>query len=754
MREVQIYIGSQRIDLFKDESIEITSTIQDARDISKVFTDYSASFTIPASAVNNKVFKHFYNINIVTGGFDGRKFHEATIYLNHILFKRGRIVLNSVSMKNQKVFSYTIGFYGNTITLKDILGEDKLQALDFSDYNHTFTTSNVKSIFKSGLTVDSTDEALIYPLITSKKRLFYNSALSDTSNDNFNGNLYHTAESSPSDPKRYSKRGVNEIDLKPAIKLHKIIELVEAKYPNIEFTSDSFFKSTNAAMSNLYMRISNSKGNLFDDGVDFRKILSNYAIVNSDPTVVTTQDEILFLGTTGAYSYLGLNGTNEWAIRLNIVDVGSAGTPYSINLISDIDGETKTVEATGSNNLYFGVTGESNFRRCKLELVSDAATTYTIEVNVDFYLNGAGVLNRSTFDAENGSNISAVQDLAIKDNLPDLKIIDLLTGLFKMFNLTAYYIDDETSADYGKIRVITLDEYYDDAVNNQSKGTIDVTKYIDVSSHTVNTSFPFSDINFEFSDDESLLIEQHNDIFGEIFGNSHLPVGTLYPGMITGEVYDIELPFSHLKYERLLNEGTDAQTEIQWGYAAGGNFTPKERSPYVGYDSDSSATPPHKPGEGDYEPIKMKPLLFYAIKKTSLTTKINFSARDFSESEAVDSYFMPSNSNANPTTDTPAPFSLNFDAEIDEFFSEQDFGVDTNSLFNKFYKKYITSVFDPTKRIFKFSAFLPPSFLINYRLNDQLKIQDVVYRINSITTDVTTGRSTLELINLTTDEIV
>ena len=751
MREVQIYIGSQRIDLFKDESIEITSTIQDARDISKVFTDYSASFTIPASAVNNKVFKHFYNINIVTGGFDGRKFHEATIYLNHILFKRGRIVLNSVSMKNQKVFSYTIGFYGNTITLKDILGEDKLQALDFSDYDHTFTTANIKSIFKSGLTVDSTDEALIYPLITSKKRLFYNSSIIDVSNDNFNGNLYHTTESSPSDPKRYRKRGVNEIDLKPAIKLHKIIELIESNYNNIEFTSDSFFKSTNTAMSNLYMWMSNNKGNLFGDGVEFRKILSNYAMVQDDPTIVSVLDEVIYLGLGGINNFAGVDGKAVWVVRVNAVDVGLAGTPYTINLISDIDGETKSLDATASKNFFFNVTDKPNFRRCKIELVSEAATTYTIQVKVEYFPTGEGSFDEVIFNAENGGNISAVQDLAIKDNLPDIKIIDLLTGLFKMFNLTAYYIDDETSVDYGKIRVITLDEYYDDAVNNQSKGTIDVTKYIDTNSHTVSTSFPFSDINFKFSEDETLLIEQHNDIFGEIYGNSHLPVSKLYPEMITGEVYDIELPFSHLKYERLINEGTNAETEIQWGYAAGGNFTSKERSPYLNYDSEVAE---HKPSEGDYEPIKLKPLLFYGIKKTALTAKINFSARDFSESEAVDSYFMPSNSSVNPTANTPAPFTLNFDAEIDEFFSEEDFGVDTNSLFNKFYKEYITSVFDPTKRIFKFSAFLPPSFLINYRLNDQLKIQDVVYRINSITTDVTTGRSTLELINLTTDEIV
>ena len=41
MIDVQLYIENNRIDLFDDETIELTSTIQDVRDIAKVFADYS-----------------------------------------------------------------------------------------------------------------------------------------------------------------------------------------------------------------------------------------------------------------------------------------------------------------------------------------------------------------------------------------------------------------------------------------------------------------------------------------------------------------------------------------------------------------------------------------------------------------------------------------------------------------------------------------------------------------------------------------
>lgn len=754
MREVQIYINDQRVDLFGDEGIQITSRINDVKDISKVFTDFTQDFTIPASATNNILFSHFYNVDVSTGAFDGRKYHKCEIYLNHLLFKRGRMVLKSVAMKSHKATHYKITFFGNTVTMQDILGEDKLHALDFSDFDHTFSYSNVKTIFKSGLTVDSVDEALIYPLITSKKRLFYDSGLADDSNDNFNGNLYHTTEASPADPKRYSKRGVTELDLKPAVKVTEIVKLIENRYSGISFTDDSFLKKTDGALENLYLWMSNRSGNIFGDGVKYNITLDNYALngtagIGAAFTGITADGVVSLNIIDFVFSLIGYP---QWNIDIIVNDTGDVGTPYTVSLVSEVDGETISLDGDGDQTLTFNLSRKTNFRTFKVQLSATAATTYTIQLKMRYSWLGAGVSEVSNlYDANNGNNISPVQDLLLKDHLPDLKIIDFLTGMFKMFNLTAYFIDDENSTDYGKIRVLTFDEYYNDATNNQSGGTIDITEYIDTNKHMVSTSFPYSDIDFKYSDPQTLLIEQHLDAFGVVFGNSNLPVSELYPDMVTGKKYEIKVPFSHLKYERLLDGSDDSQTEIQWGYAAGGDFNPKDKSPYLNYNSETSD---HRPPEGNYSSVNVKPLLFYGVKKTSLTDKINFAARDFSASEGVDSYFMPSNSKENPSLGTPPTFSINFDNEIDEFFSEQDFGADNNSLFYKFYENYVVSVFDPGKRIFTFTAYMPPSFLIHYRLNDQLKIQDRVYRINSITTDLATGKTELELINLSVDEIV
>ena len=91
-----------------------------------------------------------------------------------------------------------------------------------------------------------------------------------------------------------------------------------------------------------------------------------------------------------------------------------------------------------------------------------------------------------------------------------------MTGLFKMFNLTAYYIDDETDPLYDEktpvVKIVKLDDYYADALNNNSRGIIDITKYIDIQEHTINTSLPFSEIEFKFEENETILMANHLEV--------------------------------------------------------------------------------------------------------------------------------------------------------------------------------------------------------------------------------------------------
>ena len=56
MYTIELYIDGKRVDLFKDESVKLTDSIQNVRDIDKVFTAFSQTFSLPASKVNNQIF--------------------------------------------------------------------------------------------------------------------------------------------------------------------------------------------------------------------------------------------------------------------------------------------------------------------------------------------------------------------------------------------------------------------------------------------------------------------------------------------------------------------------------------------------------------------------------------------------------------------------------------------------------------------------------------------------------------------------
>lgn len=734
--KVQLYIENQRVDLFSDETIEVNSSIQDFKDIGKIFTTFSQNFDIPASSNNNKIFSHFYNFNMVEdGAYDPRSKKDAHIEINHLPFREGKINLNQVKMRDNKPYSYDITFYGKTVTLKDVLADKYLSDLSetsvFTSLEHNYDDTTVKGGFETGITYDGDSSALIYPLITPEKRLFYHSG-----NPSFNsdGNLY-------GDTTYPGLVGLSYTDLKPAIKCKYILDAIEEGFPSIKFTRDSngdlnkFFGST--AFSNLYLWLSSNKGNIRDyfseseTGVGQKIVtkLDNFSPSGNDLLSVSQTNEPLtvdFTRTTVSCAITQDDSNNDSQYTVKIID-----TTTNELLASKTDNGDTTVSFSFRNT---SATIARDYSLKFLVETRNAADTFTgvvtvttVETNVE-----NPVTDTETFNANSGGSITPNLEIIFDVHLPRMKILDFLTGLFKMFNLTGYIIEDLSDPDYGKLYIDTLDNFYADAVNNNSGGTLDFTKYIDISSHTVGATTLYKRIDFKFEETDSVLMSQHLSEFDEVFGDSEYEP----EGVDFGEKYDIQLPFSKLKYERLVDLNDESLTEIQWGYAAGGDFSSTD----------------DEPPKGDYDPIDIKPLLFYGIRETGITDGINWIYN--SADSTVTNYWRPSNSNEEGTSSTPPSFTINFDAEFDEFLL-QNFGTDdTNSLFNKFYKKYVESVFNYAKRVFRFTAYLPASVLINYKLNDQIKIGDKIFRINSISTDIVTGKSDIELLNIFSDEIV
>jgi hypothetical protein len=64
---VSIFIEGEKLDLFGDEKISIVSKSTDIENLEKIFTDFSQPFSVPSSPNNDRIFKHYYNLNIDNG---------------------------------------------------------------------------------------------------------------------------------------------------------------------------------------------------------------------------------------------------------------------------------------------------------------------------------------------------------------------------------------------------------------------------------------------------------------------------------------------------------------------------------------------------------------------------------------------------------------------------------------------------------------------------------------------------------------
>ena len=678
------------MDMFKDESVSLTQTIQNVKDIAKVFTNFTKTFSLPASKGNNKVFEHYYNYDIVDG-FDARVKKNSTIELNYLPFEKGKIKLEGVDMKNNKPYAYRITFFGNTVDLKDVLGDDTLQALGWLDnFKKPYSSAGIYTGLVSGydITVDSVSytKALIAPLITHTTRLFYDS-VNHTAEypDPDGGNLYPHSSGGGS-----HHHGVYYGELKYAIRLHLIIKAIEEQYPELEFTTD-FFNTTNNAYYGLYMWLHRKKGDVNDPNQVLQ--YEEYVDFGLDTTMtnVTAQgEEIIVTGhTTG----------NKLSTTLTIRPNSADTSRYEVEVTRD--GATFATGSAENSDLQLNMNLPNGTYKVLLKVTEEFVFGETgVENAVDWEFSDLLVPESHTFDVTQFTVPAEFEFLPTKQ-IPTMKVIDFLTGVFKMFNLTAFVQDD------GKIKVQTLDSFY-------SGGTsYDISEYVDIDSSQVDIALPYREIQFQYKGLGTKLALQHEQL-----SNSGIGWGTLEYNANSGEnldggIYTVEAPFEHMKFERLRDGNSTTTTTIQVGWCVDDND-----DPYIG-----------------------EPILFYPIYQSN-QDDIRFLTGQDTGQQTTNDYYIPSNSYA--LSSATSAININFNAELNEWTSDNTF---TDTLFDDYYTIYITDVFDIKRRLSKYKAFLPLKILRNYTLADRFVVNNRSYKINSITTNLGTGESEVELLN-------
>ena len=534
---VDIYIEGQRLDTFgKEENIEVTTAVQDVRDISKIRGDYSQSFTVPASARNNAIFKHYYDADI-DGGFDARTRKTASIDVDTLDFKRGKIQLVDVAIKENQVSHYKIVFYGNTIKVKDLIGEDKLKDLDWLDnFNHDYTAANVKTGLTTGLdfTVDSVtyNKAVCYPLISYARQYYYSSDSTDnTSTDSLVNIAYDGGGRTD---------GIDYGELRPAIQLKLIIQAITEKY-GLTFTG-SFFDSTR--FTELYVNVNNTKDNLNNGLLAYENVSGSY------------------VGASEAARYLYYTTVTPKA--------GFESVDYKIRLtINDTVVYESTVWLNGTKTKNGYLIYEEDYT-AKAEIITE--TDFEFDATTDF--NYEVILGSGDADVFDNSYTNQAIDLdtIITSSFKDIKVYDFLTSIFKMFNLVVVPDGD--------------DLYVEDLESWYVQGNIyDITQYIDTKEHKVSRGKILNQIDFKFKESKQILADFFNQENGFYFGNleNKLYTDATKTELLDGDKLDISVIFEQPIFERLNDTFTGDEIDLLYGLMLNDELAPFVGEPFLMY---------------------------------------------------------------------------------------------------------------------------------------------------------------------------
>jgi len=409
-RIVGLFIEGVQVELFNDEQINVTSSVQNISDISKVFTDFSQSFTVPATPHNNEIFEHFYQSD-VNPTIDPNIRRSAFIEIDLTFFRRGKIQLEKSNLKNGQVESYTITFYGDILALKDKFGEDKLKDLDFSSLEFAFTGTNIYN----RITDTVTDFDVRYPLIANTRLWTYHHGTQDITQN---------------------AHAIQYDELLPAIKVSKIFEAIEDKY-GITFES-SFFNDERfkklflwCKNTNEYTWVSEQSDILIDQII---------ATVIATPTI---PDPSSFEYVNIYEDYINIKyapiPTQTHTVYFEVLDLSAAGTFY-IDVFQDGNyNQTITVYNTGN---YGNVSFQNTIGLdTKLTFKARATAPMNVDMNIIYQIT-------SNQGLSNIAQISTVQttisgNVNLNNIMPDIKVGDFFSGVLKEFNMTCVPVEQD-----------------------------------------------------------------------------------------------------------------------------------------------------------------------------------------------------------------------------------------------------------------------------------------------------------------------
>jgi len=685
-----------RIELFNDEKISVVSSVQNFNDIGKLFTDYSQTFTIPASKHNNEIFRHWYESAVgttndvnpldVDGAFDHRIKYYGFIEIDSIPFRDGKFTMEKANKKNGFIESYSINFVGNLVQLKDKFLEDKLASLPrLSELNIDYNLASVVATMSAPMTPE-----VYFPIIGNDKRYEYQTG--NTAND-----------------VTLLSGAINYEDLFPAIPVTKIFEYIQSQY-GLTFTGEFLNSQT---FSKLFLFCKNADKMIFRSyltKVDFPPAI--FIGLNTTTNTLNVQYREIRMDWQGFYGslyppypytdpdyFFPDNVTYEFRVVTSStnynVHIYNNGVPYLSFL--NLNGNSQNVFFTRQGlftetfNFTFFINSDIGAVTFYTQLVFSGSKF----LPYPFTLSGPGFYGIAQNVISSSQTTSG--QLNIPSLVPDIKINDFITGLVKMFNMVIVPTAENT------FEFLPVEMWY------QNGNEIDLTEFVEAEDIEIGKPKLFKRIDFKHEKSENVLNTNYREM------NPPLEYGDLFfdnPNSAFADKYEVKTPFEDVMWER--TTGTDFLTTTMWTK----NLQPYTPKPILMYNN----------GIETFEGASTNSIYF---KNASGTNILSNKYRRFSNEIQL------------AGTDLNYLQTLNWGVEN----SVWNLSFAPNGLYQQFYSQYINNLYNQRTRVLKVKAHLNTFLQTSIKLNDRIILSNKRYLINTMTTDLTSGEVNLELIN-------
>lgn len=705
----EVIVEGRRLDVMEGLDFSFNYSIADVRDPNKRSTDYSKTIKCPATKSNDELFGNIWEVNIsnpndqnstnIEANFNPNKKAEARVLADGVEVMVGVVQLRAINILDGR-YDYEVVFIGKLKNIFSELGDKQLNDvddngtpyIDFSDLDHLYTYNNITSSWTN-------TTGYVYPMIDYGIRFEYEN----------NGDRIYDIET-----------------WRPAVYMKDIVDRI---FDFAGFTYTSAFLDS-APFTKLISPFHAEDFTLTDDQIEARQFIAesttdfdvltgttntpignvNYELIKleyadfSDPNNLwdpTTNEYTC--NAIGFYS-LTINST-FLATRTSLTPPLPVGVvPYILRVMLRRNSVESVVDEVQfdldmPNSLSVGATATTVLNWESQQALLQIGDELWIELLVDDvsyaflparisieHLTGSRVSNRVTEETIfEGANVY------MNNFVPEVKMKDVLLGLFKMFNL---YVTVDPLNETNLI-IETRDEYYAGGTVRDWTKKLARDKKINIKPLALLTGKEFV---YTYDSDDDYYNKRYENARGNVYGTRTLEIDNDF---LTNST-KVSVTFSATP---LVNDGNTSR------------IIPKI------YDEDIEDGA--KPTD-----INMRVLYYNGTISSAPYWTFRYNNETTSVTKTVYPYAGHWDNPITPTLD------LNFGLPKQLFYTTNGYTgtlqVTNANLFNVYHRSHINEITDKDAKVLSGEFYLDPWDLQKLDFRDQIIIDNAYWRINNI----------------------